>query len=225
MLNFGKSAALLGDVTVKSSISLGTCFTSKLSFTVTGRDSSLNVTKTMSFLNYQLKKAQVWEHQALVRARMIGGSESLTTAFNDCRHQVLCLARNEIELRKSVVSMRSRIVQENCRSTGEEYDLKVDRGGLLDIEFLLQYLILRWANQYPQLTKGTKNKTLIRALVDTRILASPDGELLGTILDKYLRTENLLKLQEKLTLIPKATLIEERKWISQLWQRFLEPDR
>jgi glutamate-ammonia-ligase adenylyltransferase len=187
--------------------------------------SGIVINPVNSFLNYQLKKAQVWEHQALVRARIIIGSESLTTAFNDCRHQVLCLARNEMELRKSVVSMRSKIIREHCRSTEEEYDLKVDRGGLLDIEFLLQYLILRWANQYPQLTKGTKNKTLIRALVDTRILASPDGEVLGTILDKYLRTENLLKLQEKLTLIPKATLIEERKWISQLWQRFLEPDR
>ena len=117
--------------------------------------------------------------------------------------------------------MRKRINRENRRSTNNTFDLKFGRGGLLDIEFMLQYLILRWANQHPQLVEGTESKVLIQALVETKILNAMDGELLVEILGKYLRTQNLLKLQEKSTLIPEGQFVSERQWVSQLWQRFL----
>ena len=174
-----------------------------------------------NFIAYQLKKAQVWEHQALVRARVIVGSKSLENIFNQLRQQVLCLPRKEEDLQQSVVSMRKRINRENRRSTNNTFDLKFGRGGLLDIEFMLQYLILRWANQHPQLVEGTESKVLIQALVETKILNAMDGELLVEILGKYLRTQNLLKLQEKSTLIPEGQFVSERQWVSQLWQRFL----
>ena len=118
--------------------------------------------------------------------------------------------------------MRKRINRENRRSTNNTFDLKFGRGGLLDIEFMLQYLILRWANQHPQLVEETESEALMHALVETKILNATDGQLLGEILDKYLRTENLLKLQEKSTLVPEEQFVSERKWITQLWQRFLE---
>ena len=69
---------------------------------------------------------------------MIIGSESLEKNFKKVRRQVLRLPKDETGLRQSVVEMRERVIEENCRSTDTEYDLKMDRGGLLDIEFLLQ---------------------------------------------------------------------------------------
>ena len=118
--------------------------------------------------------------------------------------------------------MRKKISRENQRSASDNFDLKFGRGGLLDIEFMLQYLILRWANQHPQLVEETESEALMHALVETKILNAMDGELLVEILGKYLRTQNLLKLQEKSTLIPEEQFVSERKWISQLWQDFLE---
>lgn len=184
--------------------------------------SGIAINPMESFANYQLHKAHPWEHQALVRARVIIGSESLKIKFRKARQRILCLPRNEIDLRHSVTSMRDRIIEANCRSNDDEYDLKMDRGGLLDIEFLLQYLILRWANQYPHLASGPESKTIIRALVDVRILKSPDGNRLSEILDSYLMAENLLKLQEKPPLIPYTEFSDERQWIRTLWNRFFE---
>ena len=140
------------------------------------------------------------------------------------RCQVLRLPRDERGLRQSVIEMRERVIEANCRSTDTEYDLKMDRGGLLDIEFLLQYLVLRWANQYPQLVTGPESKTIIQALVDVKILESPDGARLAEILEGYLKAENALKLQEKPALIPYSEFSDERKWVCSLWRRFLERD-
>jgi glutamate-ammonia-ligase adenylyltransferase len=186
--------------------------------------SGIAINSIESFTSYQLHKAHPWEHQALVRARVIIGSESLKKTFKKVRRQVLCLPRNETSLRQSVVEMRERVIEANCRSTDTEYDLKMDRGGLLDIEFLLQYLVLRSANQYHQLATGPESKTIIQALVDVRILESPDGVCLAEILEGYLKRENALKLQEKPALIPHSELSDERKWVCSLWRRFLERD-
>ena len=100
----------------------------------------------------------------------------------------------------------------------------MDRGGLLDIEFLIQYLVLRWANQYPQLVTGPESKTIIQALVDVRILEPLDGTRLAEILEGYLKAENALKLQEKSGLIPYSEFSDERQWVRSLWRRFLEHD-
>jgi glutamate-ammonia-ligase adenylyltransferase len=183
--------------------------------------SGLAINSIASFTSYQLHKAHPWEHQALVRARVIIGNESLKKNFRKVRDQILGLPRDEASLRQSVVEMRERIIVANCRSTDTEYDLKMDRGGLVDIEFLLQYLVLRWANQYRELATGPENKTIIQALIDVKILDSPDGVRLAEILESYLKMENALKLQEKPALIPYSELSDERKWVCSLWQRFL----
>jgi glutamate-ammonia-ligase adenylyltransferase len=187
--------------------------------------SGIAINSIESFTSYQLHKAHPWEHQALVRARMIIGSESLKKNFKKVRRQVLCLPRDETGLRQSVVEMRERVIEANCRTTDTEYDLKMDRGGLLDIEFLLQYLVLRWAHEYHQLATEPESKTIIQALVEVRILESPDGARLAEILEGYLKAENALKLQEKPALIPYSKFSDERKWVCSLWRRFLERDR
>jgi glutamate-ammonia-ligase adenylyltransferase len=187
--------------------------------------SGISINTMESFTSYQLNKAHPWEHQALVRARVIIGNESLKNKFKKVRREVLCLPRNETDLRQSVVDMRKRVIEANCRSSETEYDLKMDQGGLLDIEFLLQYLVLRWANKYPQLVTGRESKTIIQALVDVKILESSDGFQLAEILEGYLKTENALKLQEKPGLIPRSELFDERQWVRSQWRRFLESDR
>jgi glutamate-ammonia-ligase adenylyltransferase len=187
--------------------------------------SGIAINSIESFTSYQLHKAHPWEHQALVRARMIIGSEPLKKNFRKVRDQILRLPRDETELRQSVVEMRERVIKANCRSTDAEYDLKMDRGGLLDIEFLLQYLVLRWANQYYQLATEPESKTIIQTLVEVRILESSDGARLAKILEDYLKAENALKLQEKPALIPYSEFSDERKWVCSLWKRFLERDR
>ncbi len=177
-----------------------------------------------SFSNYQLHKAQVWEHQALTRGRMILGSSLLESKFNDLRRQILCLPRNKAMLRQSVIDMRERLIEANCRSNDAEYDLKIDRGGLLDIEFLLQYLILKWSHQVPALVTEPTNRKIIGALVHAKIFEESEASRLNDILSNYLAMENLLKLQERPRLIPRARFVDERHWVRSLWNRFLEQD-
>ena len=108
--------------------------------------SGLLVSSTAAYLRYQLEKAWTWEHQALVRARLVAGAASLQAEFERIRTQVLCLPRDDETLRREIVDMRERMYQSKRPPEGERVDLKQSRGGMVDIEFMVQYWVLAQAN-------------------------------------------------------------------------------
>lgn len=123
--------------------------------------SGLMVSSIASFARYQEKSAWLWEHQALTRARFCAGDLGIGEKFEKIRHQVLSQKRETEKLREEVVQMRKRMRDANVNRS-ELFDLKHDEGGMIDIEFMVQYLILRYANEYPELTGNLGNIALLK---------------------------------------------------------------
>lgn len=123
----------------------------------------LLVSTLPSYDEYQRHRAWTWEHQALVRARCIAGNDGLCVAFRAIRDETLARDRDDARLRADVVSMRRRMRAELDRSSADGFDLKQGEGGLADLEFLLQYLVLRDAARHPQLLVPRDTPGLIDA--------------------------------------------------------------
>lgn len=124
----------------------------------------LLVSSLASYREYQRERAWTWEHQALVRARRVAGNDSLLDAFDIIREQTLSKVRDAGTLRGEVDSMRLKMRAELDRSDAARFDLKQGAGGLVDLEFLLQYLVLQHAASHPALAVPRDTPGLIEAL-------------------------------------------------------------
>jgi glutamate-ammonia-ligase adenylyltransferase len=126
----------------------------------------LLVSPLSAFARYQREHAWVWEHQALLRARPVAGSATLGATFNTVRRNVLCQPRDAAELAHAVREMRARMRRQHGRERrGSDFDIKHSRGGLIDLEFLVQYWVLRWARDDPAVVCWTDNMRMLDALI------------------------------------------------------------
>jgi glutamate-ammonia-ligase adenylyltransferase len=124
-------------------------------------EGGLMVSSIDAFREYQEKEAWVWEHQALTRARYCAGDAAVGAAFEAERSAILRRSRDAETLRREVVDMRERMFEAHPNKSGL-FDLKHDRGGMIDIEFIVQYLVLAHANRHPQLTGNLGNIALLK---------------------------------------------------------------
>lgn len=123
--------------------------------------SGLMVSSVDAFREYQEKDAWVWEHQALTRARYCAGDTEVGAAFEAERIAILRRSREPEALRREVRSMRAQMLDAHPNRS-DLFDLKHDRGGMIDIEFMVQYLVLAHAHRYPQLTGNLGNIALLK---------------------------------------------------------------
>ncbi len=133
----------------------------------------LLVSSLSSYREYQRARAWTWEHQALVRARAVAGEESLRSEFERLREQTLSQVRDAEKLREEVVGMRLKMRTELDRSDAARFDLKQGAGGLVDLEFLLQYLVLRDSHRHAALLLPRNTQALIAALGDADLFDAP----------------------------------------------------
>ena len=141
----------------------------------------LLVSSLASFSEYQRERAWTWEHQALVRARGVAGDAKLLQAFEDIRTTTLARSREGGVLRDEVVKMRARMRAELDRSDVARFDLKQGAGGLVDLEFLLQYLVLRDAEAQPALLQPRATPGLIAALATEGALSAEEASALDAV--------------------------------------------
>lgn len=139
---------------------------------------SLLVSSLASYREYQRERAWTWEHQALVRARGIAGDASLLRDFENVRAETLARARDADKLHADVVDMRKRMRAELDRSDAALFDLKQGPGGLVDIEFLLQYLVLRESASHAELLHLRNTAELIGALHAAGVFAEDERDAL-----------------------------------------------
>lgn len=132
----------------------------------------LLVSTLASFAEYQRDRAWTWEHQALVRARCVAGDASLCADFDRIRDGTLARLRDGEALRGDVVAMRAKMRAELDRSDAARFDLKQGEAGLVDLEFLLQYLVLREAATHPALLSPRATPALIAAARDAGLIAA-----------------------------------------------------
>jgi glutamate-ammonia-ligase adenylyltransferase len=151
-------------------------------------NSGLLVTSLPAFEKYQNSKAWTWEHQALVRARFIAGDPELQKEFNALRQGIIQRPRDLATLRKDVIAMRHKMVghlssQAKKGGAGEVFHIKQDPGGIVDLEFLVQYLILAYAHEHPDIARWSDNVRCIKALQEASVLTAEQAE---QWLDAYL---------------------------------------
>ncbi|HEY6044461.1 MAG TPA: bifunctional [glutamate--ammonia ligase]-adenylyl-L-tyrosine phosphorylase/[glutamate--ammonia-ligase] adenylyltransferase, partial [Nitrosospira sp.] len=123
--------------------------------------SGLLVSSIEAFDQYQRNHAWVWEHQALTRARFVAGDSRVGEAFEKTRRDVLRQRRDLPSLKHEVLAMRQKMLDAHPNSSGL-FDVKHDRGGIIDVEFIVQYLILGHACDYPELTNNIGNIALLK---------------------------------------------------------------
>lgn len=135
-------------------------------------NSGLLVTSLTAFEKYQRSSAWTWEHQALVRARPVAGGGRLAQDFARIRHQVLCQPRDRDALRGDVIDMRNKMRSHLGGKAGGkgEFDIKQDEGGIVDIEFIVQYLALLHGSRFPALVEYTDNMRILDAIRNSGLL-------------------------------------------------------
>jgi glutamate-ammonia-ligase adenylyltransferase len=133
-------------------------------------ESGLLVSDIEGFSRYLQEEAWTWEHQALVRSRLVFGDPALASRFNDIRIQVLRQPRDKTELAKAVRDMRTKMREHLLKTAVDEFDLKQSPGGIADIEFTAQYLVLANAHEYPQLTLWSDNVRIFEVLADLDLM-------------------------------------------------------
>ncbi len=130
----------------------------------------LLVTSLDAYAAYQQERAWTWEHQALVRARVVAGDVALGRRFTEARARALDARVYGAELRKKIVEMRTRWRKESDRSNETTLDLKQGRGALVDIEFLIQALVLEHASDFPRMLSATNTIDLIEMAASSHLL-------------------------------------------------------
>ena len=182
--------------------------------------SGILVSHINGFKEYQMKDAWTWEHQALIKARPICGERMLSERFESIRKEVLGRPRKKSKLRKDVIGMRKRMRKELLTPEKGIFDLKQDTGGMVDIEFLVQYLVLLNSHAYPELLKWTDNVRLLQSLIGTGVIDEYTAHLLKHAYLIYRTAAHQLSLQEKPAKVPQEKFQDLRKRVQEIWQAF-----
>jgi len=187
----------------------------------------LLVSSLSAFTQYQLHEAWTWEHQALVRARPIAGSQSLAQAFLKVRQQVLSQPKDPQELRQQVVSMRNKMRQQLATKPSadgkvHEFHLKQDEGGIVDIEFMVQYAVLAHGHAQPKLLTHTDNIRILDGLESHGLMPAEQAHNLREAYQLMRSVEHRLSLQNQAGKVSADDLFEQRQTVKGIWQNMME---
>ena len=181
-------------------------------------NSGLLVSTVQAFAEYQQHKAWVWEHQAITRARFVAGDSEIGAAFERIRHDMMCQPRAIEALKQDIVQMREKMREAHKPKVGV-FDVKQGLGGIIDVEFIVQYLVLAHAVRHPQLTDNIGNIGLLRRCVQLGLIES--SALAEQVVSAYREYRILIhhvKLQGGEAVVPNEQLKVEREAVSHLWQ-------
>ncbi len=183
----------------------------------------LTVSSLASFEQYQRDSAWTWEHQALTRARPVAGDTRICEAFQRVRREVLVRPRDAGKLRDEVAAMREKMRGALDKSSAERFDVKQGQGGLTDIEFITQYLVLRHAAAHPQLLDWPDHWRQTEALAAAGVLAAEQAAALIEIYRSYRAWLHRRSLQQLDGFAPAAEFRAERERTTALWHNTFLP--
>jgi len=156
--------------------------------------SGLLVSRVAAYADYQRNKAWLWEHQALTRARFVAGEPRIGTQFERLRVEILRLPRDLDSLRREVSAMRARMLDAHPNASGL-FDLKHDHGGIVDVEFVVQYLVLGYAAQHAELTGNIGNLALLKLAGQLGLIPADLADLAHHSYREFRRMQHALRLQ------------------------------
>ncbi len=182
----------------------------------------LLVTSTDAFERYQEDNAWTWEHQALLRARAVAGSTTIAGEFVRIRRDTLIDRVKRESLRDDVTSMRQRMRKELDKSNGSRFDLKHGAGGIGDIEFLVQYLVLLHARDHPDVIFYSDNIRQLDALAEAGCVERSVADRLKDCYRSYRLRQHHLVLDDQQPLLGVDHFAEERRFVVQTWGQWLD---
>ena len=183
--------------------------------------SGLLVSSLDGFAAYQRTHAWVWEHQALTRARYVAGDARIGQGFDLVRGEMLCRERELPRLRQEIVAMRDKMLAAHPNTSGG-FDIKHDRGGLIDVEFIVQYLVLGYAHRYAELTGNVGNLALLKLAARLGLIADDDALAVHDAYRTFRRLQHALRLQgDKFARVDAGTLAGENATVKKLWSNVL----
>lgn len=180
------------------------------------------VSSLASFRNYQQHDAWTWEHQALTRARAVAGDDGVCEAFDVIRRQTLTKFVHLDSLTMRVRQMRSKMRDNLSRSGPGEFDLKQDRGGIADLEFIVQYLVLKHAADCPALLEWTDNIRQLDSLFEAGLLPADDVATLQHVYRTLRETTHRLALDGARTVVKAEDVAQSTRRVATLWDQLLE---
>jgi glutamate-ammonia-ligase adenylyltransferase len=189
-------------------------------------NSGLLVTSLSAFKAYQEKEAWTWEHQALVRARFVAGDVALSQLFLDERAEILSRQRDQNTLLEEVREMREKMRSHlGSKQSGNEenpvFHLKHDRGGIVDVEFLVQFLVLNHGHQYPDLYEFTDNIRILDAAERHELLSGEEAETLREAYKAFRSIGHRQTLQNRSNTISDSEMVECREAVAQIWNKIM----
>ncbi len=190
-------------------------------------ESGMLVSSLKAFTEYQHNNAWVWEHQALVRARVVAGDPVLAGQFEQVRQQLLNQPRDELELRAEVATMRKKM-RDSLLPKGLEsgetpvFHLKHGTGAIVDIEFMVQYAVLAWSHQHPALSVYTDNVRILEALYHEGLFNEVEALALIEAYKAYRAESHRLSLQQLPGQVPQVKFAQQSAAVISKWRQLLD---
>jgi glutamate-ammonia-ligase adenylyltransferase len=177
----------------------------------------LLVTSLAALESYQREQAWTWEHQALLRARAVAGAAAVRRAFETMRRDLLCTAVRKDSLRREVTEMREKMRGELGSREPGLFDVKQDHGGLADIEFLVQYMVLLHASEHPALVGYSDNVRQLESLVGAGIMAPDLAAALKSAYLDYRARIHRLALEDREARVSDDEFADQRDQVVGAW--------
>ncbi|WP_341921941.1 bifunctional [glutamate--ammonia ligase]-adenylyl-L-tyrosine phosphorylase/[glutamate--ammonia-ligase] adenylyltransferase [Polaromonas sp. YR568] len=192
-------------------------------------NSGLLVTRFEAYANYQQQRgsntAWTWEHQAITRARFVQGSDSLRQRFDAVRLAVISAARDIPALSREIVAMREKVRAAHPikgEKTGEKFDVKHSPGGMVDAEFVVQFLVLSQSRSHPELADNVGNIALLQRAEVAGLLPDGQGQAAARAYRALRRVQHQARLNEEPTQVVPSALQAEREAILAVWRTVFE---
>ncbi len=183
--------------------------------------SGLLVSEIERFAQYQATEAWTWEHQALVRSRFVFGDDALASQFSEQRAKVLRNQRDQQALAKDVRDMRIKMRDHLLKVSDDTFDLKQSPGGIADIEFIAQYLVLAHAHQYQGLTIWSDNVRIFEVLAELELMPFEQAEVLTTTYCLLRDANHALTLQQKKGHVSVSRFDAQAQAVVAIYQQYL----
>ncbi|MDP3608346.1 MAG: bifunctional [glutamate--ammonia ligase]-adenylyl-L-tyrosine phosphorylase/[glutamate--ammonia-ligase] adenylyltransferase [Methylophilus sp.] len=184
-------------------------------------NSGLLVSSVEAFEEYQLHKAWVWEHQAISRARFVAGDAKVGERFAMIREKVLLQTREPVQLKREVSEMREKMRMSHPSKAGM-FDVKHDKGGIIDVEFIVQYLVLLHAHAHPQLLANIGNIGLLHLLAELGMVEPALAENVASAYRIYRKIIHSEKLQAKEAKVPTIEIQQHQTAVVHLWEQLFK---
>ncbi|HEU6455264.1 MAG TPA: bifunctional [glutamate--ammonia ligase]-adenylyl-L-tyrosine phosphorylase/[glutamate--ammonia-ligase] adenylyltransferase [Roseateles sp.] len=183
-------------------------------------ESGLVVSSMEAFRKYQQESAWIWEHQALTRARFAAGNKRIGEAFEQTRIEILRTPRDREVLRAEVLGMRQKMLDTHAsKGLGKEvFDIKHDPGGLIDVEFIVQYLILAHAHEFAELTGNLGNIALLKIAAELGLIPAGLADEVREAYREYRRRQHALRLNGDRPRVPPAEVAAHIAAVRSLWK-------